>query len=573
MTIRRNRGTAVVARNKRAETDRLTSQLILNYFEGLNCPRSLTCALLYKYKEYDQLQNLEIDPHQYNDPELFRNEYLATHYLAKFNGFPSSAKSRVTRAIDKFLQMEQLCTETNRRLRDDSLVFGPVGERLLAARSKISSVLGQFDPVEWVDSSCWGPGVSLSVKGGKRSWADKFQNDTDLSRDFFMFAKDCVLPYFPRCGWREELLTFKNMNEILTVPKNSKIDRVIAVEPGINLFFQKGIGSMIRRRLGNAGIDLKHGQARHMKLASLAAIEGNVSTIDFSSASDTISKRLVEFLLPREWYLVLDALRSKGGLINDRYYHWEKFSSMGNGFTFELESLIFYALATTCVKNVDRNLVSVYGDDVILPTYASESFSELSEFCGFKFNRSKSYTTSYFRESCGAHWFDYSYCTPVYLKTKVASHQEAIRHLNRLWTYRDLPGVFVTWRWLLATIPPYLRLYGPTQLGDAVIHNDASRWKKIKVKHGKTWDGLFVMGYAQIEKQRCEEFEGVFTSKLFGLQGRQQLTSTNKYPSHFDVLEDPPSDGNNLPTGRSFVRTQAFFIPRSILANYTEFIV
>jgi hypothetical protein len=94
---------------------------------------------------------------------------------------------------------------------------------------------------------------------------------------------------------------------------------------------------------------------------------------------------------------------------------------MGNGFTFELESLIFYVLAMSCCKylQLETKDVSVYGDDVIIPVKAFQLFREIALIYGFSVNTEKSYFSGYFRESCGSHYFNGMDCKPYYLKEVV----------------------------------------------------------------------------------------------------------------------------------------------------------
>jgi hypothetical protein len=111
----------------------------------------------------------------------------------------------------------------------------------------------------------------------------------------------------------------------------------------------------------------------------------------------------------------------------------QKFSSMGNGFTFELESLIFWALS----KSVS-DFVSVYGDDIIVDSTCRDRFVDLFRFCGFTTNESKSFWSGPFRESCGKHYFQGTDVTPIYQKDSDENIENLLASLNRLrrWYYR-----------------------------------------------------------------------------------------------------------------------------------------
>jgi len=408
----------------------VTSEVIHSFYEALDCPRSLTASLLLKYQEYDQLVSLECDPSHYNSCESFRDAYMASTLLLK-SRFLKTSFDRETLAIDKFLNFEDGCKQVNSRFRRTLCQlneFTGNGKLLSAMRRKIETILGVFSPLEMFELASWGPGVSTLVKGDETFGAKKFQCETGITRDLYPLVRDLFPLAYPT--WWSHLEKVEGFphyeigNAVITVPKTSKIDRVIAVEPGLNLWLQLGVGRCIRRRLGKVGIDLTD-QTRNQRLAKSASLSASLTTVDFSSASDSIASSLVEdlFSLPnsKEWFKVMDLVRSQYGKIAGKVVRWSKFSSMGNGFTFDLETLIFYVAALVCCEahGVSSCDVSVYGDDVIIPTVAYDTFCSLSEFLGFTVNRSKSFSTGYFRESCGSHFYRGVSCKPVYLVDKL----------------------------------------------------------------------------------------------------------------------------------------------------------
>jgi hypothetical protein len=116
----------------------------------------------------------------------------------------------------------------------------------------------------------------------------------------------------------------------------------------------------------------------------------------------------------------MDKFRSPEGLVDgETWTRWEKYSTMGNGFTFELETLLFLALALHvcgCLGLETKN-VSVFGDDVIIPKKAYPLFKELSTLIGFTVNSKKSHADDRFRESCGVHYYEQCDTKPLYIKT------------------------------------------------------------------------------------------------------------------------------------------------------------
>lgn len=202
----------------------------------------------------------------------------------------------------------------------------------------------------------------------------------------------------------------------LTVPKNAKTDRFIAAEPTGNMFLQLGIGSFLKRRLKRVGVHLDNQQWN--QVFAEWALDLGLATVDLKGASDSICRELVWQLFPIRWAQMLDDLRSHQMLVNDKWTVLEKFSSMGNGFTFEIESLIFWALTTTLCEEMGESTecVSVYGDDIICPVRVVPELIELFAYVGFTTNVKKTHYADMFRESCGKHYFKGSDVTPIYQK-------------------------------------------------------------------------------------------------------------------------------------------------------------
>ena len=143
------------------------------------------------------------------------------------------------------------------------------------------------------------------------------------------------------------------------------------------------------------------------------------------------------------------------------------FSSMGNGYTFALETLIFSAAvyAVGGELGVDSH---VYGDDIILPTILSSKLMKLINACGFIPNEEKSFFEStYTRESCGTDFLKGCNIRPVFLKITLKDQnlfQLCTLH-NRLWQWwcriigdPDRPKILDK---ILSLVPQHLHAYGP----------------------------------------------------------------------------------------------------------------
>lgn len=245
--------------------------------------------------------------------------------------------------------------------------------------------------------------------------------------------------------------TLHETSTMFTVPKKSDIDRVACKEPEFNMLLQRIAGVHIRTRLRRkAGINLQD-QTRNQLLAREGSRTGALATIDLSSASDSISSVLVQTMLPAAWWSLLDDLRVKATRIPfkgfESVHTLEMFSSMGNGFTFELESLIFYAIVKTIAKmsGYSGQVISVYGDDIICPSGMVPRVKRIFDFIGFKMNAKKTFASGPFRESCGKHYYNGFDVSPFYIKEGLSNTTDLIRVLNQLleWDGRDW-GFFIT---------------------------------------------------------------------------------------------------------------------------------
>jgi hypothetical protein len=215
--------------------------------------------------------------------------------------------------------------------------------------------------------------------------------------------------------------------------------------------------------------------------------------MDLSNASDTISRNLVKLLLPGRWYDVLDDLRSKKTEFRGSWYLLEKFSSMGNGFTFELETLIFLALTLALDTSWDDPKgphflvpgvnVFIYGDDIIAPTEYSNDLLACLEFFGMSVNKRKTFVSGPFRESCGGDFFLGRDVRPYFLKESPCEPQQLIslaNGLRRLSRGAESRSRHVNRAWfsILDALPSSIRcLRGPEDLGDIVLHDTQDRWQ------------------------------------------------------------------------------------------------
>lgn len=536
----------------------LQSSAISEYLSALDCPRSLAVHMLFFNGEHEQLAKLEFNPKDYNTLVDLRAAYTATKFLSKFEGLSLDYDLDEV-AMKKFDSFELLCKQTNRRFRNlalDPHYKGPAVWLHNAVIRKIDRILGDFSAEELFEMPDWGPGASTLIKRRDASPAKKFRLETGITRDLYnLIPWETLSDAYPI--WANQLVdsgfpNFQVGNKVITVPKDATTNRVIAVEPGINMFFQKSIGDMIGKRLRRCGVDLRY-QSRNQELSRVGSIDSSLATIDLSSASDSIASNVVEALLPPRWWMLLDACRSHYGIRGDAPVKWEKFSSMGNGFTFQLESLIFYAVASCCAEYLsqDVNSVSAYGDDVILPNACFGLFSEMMVFYGFQINVKKSHFDSPFRESCGAHFFSGVDVKPIYLKGKVDSvpaifrlanaiRRLAHRHNSRYGCDLRFRKVFEL---LVSAIPKALRFRIPEGLGDGGFISNFDEATPSRVKKGKAVGyqpaPYRVPNLVEVSKTYYDETVGYFLASLWQLRDSSDLDFGPRSQTAYVIRQDP----------------------------------
>ncbi len=424
-------------------------------YQAVDSKVSSQLRLALANREFSVLVGASLDPSTYDCPRSFAWDYLCVELAGKYPYFDLKI-DREAVALSKFVESEALCSLTNQRIRETCYgARSPFHSQLWGARRKIARLLGPF---AWSEAELhfgWGPGATTRLPRHRSDASEKYSGLPETTSSNAMLAR-CAIRSKPL--WLEsvvmtnqsddvsattvtgspEIVKIVKGNRITTVPKSAKTDRVIAIEPCMNMYIQKGIGSCIRRRLKRVGVNLDD-QTSNQRLAREGSIDGSLCTVDLSMASDTISYEIVKYLLPSDWFDAMDQSRSmRGTLPSGEEVHYQKFSSMGNGFTFELESLVFWALVASSLdhnpQEKERRL-GVYGDDLIFSSSLYSDVSSLLRFCGFLTNPKKSFSSGPFRESCGKHYFRGFDVTPFYLRDKVDCYARSIWLCNTIRRY------------------------------------------------------------------------------------------------------------------------------------------
>lgn len=388
----------------------------------------LACGLLsvlnYCEDWIDIVGSTYVDPHNYSDPVSFKADAQLVNFVKKLPGASESSRQA---AYKSFIDAELQCAIANDKINRREHICDPrSGSIFMDAKRIMFEIIGEAPKVVDLDFQ-FGPGSTFSVSKNTDS-IEKLSHGLDLTPGLRLSGVD----FLESCpGWMSmhidplssnfrdkinDALTFIPGDRLCTVPKTRKTDRPIAVGPTVNLLIQKGFGKVLRDRF-RKHVNLDTANERHKKLARIGSIDGSIATIDLSSASDTISFMLIRDMLPESWFNALYECRSPRYLIEGKWYAYNKFSAMGNGYTFELESILFYALALATVRsNRASGPVSVFGDDIIIPTECYDDLVYVLAKAGFTVNCEKSFGSGSFRESCGGDYFAGINVRSFYLK-------------------------------------------------------------------------------------------------------------------------------------------------------------
>lgn len=488
-------------------------ELAMSFYEDIGGESAQRCASLLRAGDYRQLVEMSVDPRTYDDAYAFARDYAAISFLRKCADLPTGIDTGAA-AIATWYTAESECYRTNERL--SPFVYGsPEDERLqqfvLRLKRRVEEAIGHRPPP--LGDPVFGPGATISDRSLQTTLPDKLSSVPTLYHDSWPILFDVVFS-----AWGESLTAtadglyrdrspqYVSGNVFFTVQKDATTDRGCAKEASLNAAFQRRRGIDLSNALqANLGICLAHLPELHSKLACEGSLTGEICTIDLRTASDTQAYNLIKLALPGPWFDALECLRARKTLMPDTgWVKLEKFSSMGNGFTFELETIVFRAIVMAAIDveagyDAPRR-VSVFGDDIVVDTKYSSVVMSALQWCGLTPNTRKTFTTGKFRESCGGDFFNGVAVKPFKLKELPSAPQHwigianGIRARTRFFacdsflTHRSVPR---SWHYCLDRLPRELKkLRGPVELGDTVIHDTPDRWV-MRVRSGVRYVRVF----------------------------------------------------------------------------------
>lgn len=348
---------------------------------------------------------------------------------------------RMECAIKIFHDFEKLCKKTNHdnifrtfQYDNDDWSYSSYDEIvtrkvMIFAQSFIQRVLGsELDFEEMINSFRHGPGATTDKRGNKSTQIEKtvppygvtpgasaYFTKVIESDDLWMRALRDLwiknLDFLENVdGYLhpDRLLQFIDTSEVTFVPKDAEKERTINIEPTANIYLQLGVDAVIRKNLKKLfSIDINT-QEKNQQLAKVGSLTGKLVTIDLSGASDSVALTWLN-LFPEKWAEFLLAIRLPQGRISltKELIKFEKLSTMGNGFTFAIETLIFSALLYGTIRARNEHwsdyidTIAIYGDDIVIPTQLYSEYSYVLRRLGFLENVQKTFGTGNVRESCG----------------------------------------------------------------------------------------------------------------------------------------------------------------------------
>jgi len=401
-----------------------------------------------------------------SDPRSYAATQLAKTIVKKYSDDdPATAAQREENAVNKFLAANSSCESYSfaEATRDAP---SWVEMCINGARDEIARLLwgeSQTLAITWRDlfrNGYFGPGSSQAADA-EDTFSKLTSSCLSVNSDF-LYQQWLQDTEFTPFGKIELLRRFgggkvkvSDAVNITTVLKDREIDRTIGTETSITGFYQLGLGVSLRNLLERRwDIDLSKQQFVNRRLAREGSVTNALATIDLSSASDTISLDLCKNILPREMFVLLQKLRAEYAVLpasmGKKRVRLSMVSSMGNGFTFPLQTIIFGSVVRSAYRlcgltprgaSAKRPNWGVNGDDIICHHSSYRLVVDVLTRFGFSVNGTKSFNDGYFRESCGGDYYRGHYVRGVYVKT-MATPQDVVSTVNRLivWSARwDIP--------------------------------------------------------------------------------------------------------------------------------------
>lgn len=510
------------------DTDTIVASTIVGRIQG-------------KFEQPDHTSKSRLTSACYRDWEAYESELSSITW----KGLSNRDRANTYEAAREFNRIVGSLGRFVHIMSEQAPTLGP-GETFVSKEGDVSSFSKLNDIWGWTVSTECAPYAALIIaqnRGFRQILLEKFFKRNKYKVDRGNTRRVTLDPLFKGYSKRVGYFATRVLHEFFyqhterlivrgarasSVYKNRVERRGINVEPFWDVILEKMVGDTFRHLLKEEGIDLNHRQLIHRHLIQ----DDNLSTIDFKKASDSILVWLVNKLAGHDLFAFLQLFRAQMVLIPGydqlpaRWFLPNKFSSMGNGLTFELLTLVILSFA----RSVDKT-ASVYGDDLICRTDCAEEICSRLRAVGFNTNPKKTFIAKPLRESCGGYFLqDYGYirCYDIKWCHNVADVINTVNKLSRIvddnadWVHPVKDLLRATWEQILDGITPAL-------MGPRSSLEDLPAW----IEHP-----------AAIKRQRSSKIcKKIFTEKQHALAKelttRWQLNTTEGKPQKYAITSVP----------------------------------
>lgn len=153
------------------------------------------------------------------------------------------------------------------------------------------------------------------------------------------------------------------------------------------------------------------GQDRSRLLALIGSLNNSYDTLDWSSASDSISKHLSYYIATTEARKALNLFARR--FVDDEGHTQKLYTTgtSGNSLTFLWESIVILAITIVALRlggatEEEVNRIVVYGDDTIIPHGYAIIVKDIATLLGLELNPDKTcFHDTFYREACGGEYY------------------------------------------------------------------------------------------------------------------------------------------------------------------------
>lgn len=353
-------------------------------------------------REYKFLLHDNLSPYHYKwgaQMTSFLKRYVFEHDIL-------TPKEREQKTNAKFIKLQEDLASNYGRKRSMRL-----HKVLCRARSICTRILSGFQPEGSSPKGRFGSKATVGCPASHAYLDEKLRNRPITgSLQQVEWAKNTLFecdPLLKTC-LGENQFNYQVCSALpqVNVPKKNDIDRGINPNTLLGSFYSAALGAIVEEALRAEGLDIRRLQERHKIYARRASTTGKLVTADLSDASHGFLSHIINALMPRKWFRALMYGVIRQVEVDGRVYRLESIMTMGIGFTFPVQTLLFYCLlkALSELTNIS-GLISVYGDDLIYPRKLHPFVVSIFKELGFKLNLDKTFVESRFRESCGGDYF------------------------------------------------------------------------------------------------------------------------------------------------------------------------